>query len=93
MKETKIDENISIITLKSDADYMIEELGYKKAENNEDFIAYQNKDIAKLIEIYCNRKTISVYEVIDNETLLTGEITIPELKAINEKVKELGWYD
>ena len=77
----------------TNADKMFEELGYKKTEDNEDFIAYQNKDIAKLIEIYCNRKTISVYEVIDNETLLTGEITMQELKAINEKVKELGWYD
>lgn len=77
----------------TNADKMFEELGYKKAEDNEDFITYQNKDIAKLIEIYCNRKTISVYEVIDNETLLTGEITIPELKAINQKCKELRWLD
>lgn len=77
----------------TNADNMFEELGYKKAEDNEDYIAYQDKDIAKLIEIYCNRKTISVYEVIDNETLLTGEITMQELLAINEKVKELGWDD
>ena len=77
----------------TEADKMFEELGYEKAEDNEDFIAYQNREIAKLIEIYCNRKTISVYEVIDNETLLTGEITMPELKAINKKCEELGWLN
>ena len=67
----------------TNADKMFEELGYEKSicedGNSEEFI---NKN--RNIDFYYECKEVGIKQY---------SITIPELKAINEKVKELGWYD
>ena len=69
-----------------------------------DYIKIQDKDICKyvydkgglLLTIRFNLKyktiTISMYDR-DEQRKYSPEITIQELQAINEKVKELGWLD
>ena len=66
------------------ADEMFEELGYKKEEANfgcdeTEYIRYDDG------ETYIEFMMASEYITIDNI------ISIRELKAINTKVKELGW--
>ena len=82
---------------KSTADEMFEELGYKKITEHEftepeygettELILYRL--IVKRLDIeFWNDKSISKtcnYDV--------GYITMQELKAINKKVKELGWVN
>lgn len=75
------------------ADKMFEELGYKLINHDRTCIEYENKDIEQGIDFYLKNKLISKFELVDGETLLIGDITIPELKAINEKCEELGWLD
>ena len=69
----------------SKADEMFEKLSYKKIENNEKWIKYKStKDYA---EIW--------FDITDREVSATNDdsegifITMQELQAINEKVKEL----
>lgn len=72
----------------SKADKMFEKLGYKKVEIDV-FIQYNN--INNLISINFNvqDKTVSKTEGYCYSAL----ITMQELQAINEKVKELGWSE
>lgn len=71
------------------ADKMFEELGYEKKLKNEAGIkltmaVYENKD----------KKRIEFWSPL-NISIRSGyaKLSVQELKAINEKVKELGWYD
>ena len=81
---------------KSKADEMFEELGYKKVTEHPEFsmlkkgmtvITFHKKD--KLIAI----NTDTGEEIFGNTIYGFTEISMQELQAINEKVKELGWYE
>jgi hypothetical protein len=81
MIENKIDDHISIINLKSDADYMFEELGYKKSicedGNSEEFINGKRN-----INFYYECKEVGIKQY---------SITMLELKAIYKKCEEMKW--
>ena len=75
------------------ADEMFEELGYERAfdVSEEDiYIIFVND--AKEISFCKTDKTVSCCNGHDYYERYE-RITIPELKAINEKVKELGWEE
>lgn len=82
----------------SKADEMFEELGYEKiTENYFNYMEYtkkENEDIQLVISFNGTSKTTmaSMYEK-GNPKSRGLAITIQELQAINEKVKELGWLD
>lgn len=68
------------------ADKMFEELGYTKHENNFGIYYHDKEDKYEEYISICFDK--------EDKTIHFGiYITMQELKAINEKVKELGWYD
>ena len=69
----------------TNADKMFEELGYSKMDKNT-FIEYYKATIHIIFAKF--DKEIAKYDLGGS-----SYIDIPELKAINEKVKELGWYD
>ncbi len=69
----------------SKADEMFEKMGYKKVEGLRD-IHYCAED--NLIIFYKDFKGIEKRRIE-----LVDFITIEELQAINEKVKELGWNE
>lgn len=84
----------------TNADTMFEELGYKKKGNNDHF--EYNKLDNKVNELYTisflqnsNEKTIScrLYTQGGKYGGFPLAIEPQELKAINEKCKELGWLD
>lgn len=65
--------------------------GYKIFEENDYFIEYQNKldNCSKFIRFDLIEKIFtSFYYVVPDKQ---SYITMPELKAINKKVEELGW--
>ena len=71
----------------TNADNIFYKLGYEKEEIKNGYdkvvvIYYDNPD-NKSIDFYLEENNIS----------LVGDFNMEELKAINEKVKELGWYD
>lgn len=73
----------------SKADKMFEELGYKKSYT-------QLKDI----KYYKNDDNVIYFREAKKAFIKSGEydgmcddITIQELQAINEKAKELSWYE
>ena len=76
----------------SEADKMFDELGYKKdcKVHNNDFV---EEIIYKTNEFKIKFNT--VYESVEFEEVecFYNSITMQELQAINEKVKELGWLD
>lgn len=71
----------------SKADKIFDELGYKRYDYLE-HIDYYNEQDEKIIS-FRNNKTVVAFNVYDG----FEEITIEELQAINEKVKELGWLN
>lgn len=77
----------------SKADEMFEELGYKKF-TSDDCILFM-KDLFQITFIIPNESFITEYKQGDYNfpKIRPFEIGIEELKAINEKVKELGWED
>ena len=74
----------------SKADKMFEELGYKKY-TSDDCIMYM-KDLFMITFIIPNKRFITEYKRGDYNfpEIRAFEISIQELQAINEKVKELG---
>lgn len=72
----------------SKADKLFEELGYIKVEDRESHIEYRKNVDGDLFEIdfWKEDNTVSKNYYRD-----MGYITMPELKAINLKCKELGW--
>ena len=84
----------------SKADEMFEELGYSNENQmSVDCIEYEKPDLNVQ-----NKEYFIVLNLIDNTVIKTlydwgndieypSEITMQELQAINEKVKELGWLD
>lgn len=77
----------------SKADEMFKELGYKKWEN-EDCIMYM-KDLFMITFILPNERFITEYKQGDYNfpKIRPFEVSMQELQAINEKVKELGWNE
>lgn len=67
----------------SKADEMFDEMGYEKIHNNRRRIVYK-KGYLSQIEFIMKYKWIDVGNM---------RISIEELQAINEKVKELGWLN
>lgn len=82
----------------SKADEMFEELGYEKKIEHEFKESDDDDDVIELIlyrdEVKCleiefwSDKTISKTSGYD-----VSYLSMQELKAINEKVKDLGWLD
>lgn len=72
----------------SKADKLFEKLGYIKVEDRESHIEYRKNVDGDLFEIdfWKEDNTVSKNYYRD-----IGYITMQELQAINEKVKELGW--
>lgn len=74
----------------SKADKMFEELGYEKYQKEN--IGYAKRDeneIMSAIIFDFNKKAV----VVHYDYTTTIGITMQELAAINEKVKELGWNE
>lgn len=80
-----------VIKVNKSAREMFEELGYEKKQKIEidrighKHICFRNK----------NNKFTTIHFDIDTKEFGKGwdYITIPELKAINQMCKELGWLD
>lgn len=70
----------------SKADEMFEKLKYYKKESK-NIISYENVDIEKFIYFNKNIRMINCENYYDG----SGDISMQELQAINEKVKELQW--
>jgi hypothetical protein len=91
--------NVKGVDEMTNADKMFEELGYEKEyEDNHAYkgelqLEFKNKEVDVAIYFYEDKglKKISGRGIIG--AVMPPAITIPELKAINEKVKELGWLD
>ena len=77
-------------TAEKTADEMFDELGYIKDINNDYEIEYRRSDI--YINFDKTKKEFSKGIEYDNYYGVK-QITMQELKAINKKVKELGWND
>lgn len=74
---------------------MFEKLGYKRFEN--DYWVYYFKEtntsyFASRVTFIKNEKTFGIEKFSANE-ILTKNITVKELQAINKQVEELGWLD
>lgn len=80
------------------ADEMFEKLGYEKIDKKGlkyiQYVRQINKNTKENITFHKTFKKVEVYfyDYEDYEEL-TKPIAMQELKAINEKVKELGWLD
>lgn len=73
----------------SKADKMFEKLGYELYLDDDDEICYKAK--SWYISFY---KKYKVFRCCEDDFYNTAcNITLEELKAINEKVKELGWNE
>ena len=84
------------IGMEETADEMFEKLGYKIMFDNTCKFRYVKHFTLKPARhiIFAIDKTISVCEENKNELAINRDyFTMQELKAINEKVKELGWLD
>ena len=74
---------------KSKADEMFKKLGYEIVINNGNYIKYLKDDE----NVYYFLKDVKEYYKSGEYDGLCGNITMQELQAINEKVKELEWLD
>lgn len=75
----------------SKADKMFEELGYRIDIGEEYGLIRYNKDENKFIRFMIENKEIEANKIEPNGDLWILDINMELLKAINEKVKELGW--
>ncbi len=76
----------------SKADKMFEELGYKKTEDSVFAVIYE-KD-GYIIQFKFIFQTVEKYYFnVNLYAYCSKKITMQELQAINEKVKELGWNE
>ena len=70
------------------ADYLFEKLEYEKDTTYLAHLDYRKSKIEKIIQ-FRDDKTIGIFNYEDK----FEPITMQELQAINEKVKELGWNE
>lgn len=69
---------------------IFKKLGYRDYFNNGLRITYSNFDKeCKMIEFDLKKKQLMLAD--DSEEVF--ELSLEELQAINQQVKELGWYD
>ena len=73
----------------SKADEMFEELGYIKTDETEIYIKYESKIDEAVIWFDKRDNTVSCANIKN----MAIDISMKELQAINEKVKELGWNE
>ena len=73
----------------SKADDMFKELGYEILFEDNHYIQYEFEGIYMDNEIKIDKKGKTILKEYSSGD--SQEITMQELKAINEKVKELGW--
>lgn len=73
----------------SEADRMLEELGYKKIEMNVIGLIdeYAKENLEERISFWKSKEVAKTFKYINN----SSQITMKELQAINMKCKELGW--
>ena len=81
----------------SKADEMFKELGYKVFVNNGfnlfEYVKHYELRPEKHIKFEMDR-TITIAKKYENELAVNSDyITMQELKAINQKCKEMGWLD
>ena len=69
---------------------MFEKLGYKQSKPENVPVLFYVREVNSCEEIIFDLKYKKIYKEIDGE--LT-EITLDELKAINQQIEELGWYE
>ena len=69
----------------------MENYGYKKVEDGTTIFYYQLNGAGEKYGIEFWKIDKEVYPVCKSKENEAISFTIPELKAINEKVKELGW--
>ena len=80
------------------ADKMLAELGYIKIANDSKTMIYQKQfdnepyNLVKNITFYTRDNDISVETYLEDELEMTL-LSVAELQAINEKMKEMGWID
>lgn len=67
----------------SKADDMFEKLGYRIEYEDEITFTFSNREYARYITFIKETKTL----------MLSSNITMQELQAINKKCEELGWYN
>lgn len=72
----------------SEADEMFEKLGYIKES---DYYYHSKEEAIKHKHIRFMRQTKEF--IVESKLRFSYEVTLQELQAINEKVKELGWYE
>ena len=80
----------------SKADELFKELGYKKIEENDKYVLYlSEKSLWRQRKIrFWKDEKIIFNDLLENDKVVSSvKIGIEELKAINEKVKELGWNE
>ena len=80
----------------SEADKLFKELGYKKIDDNSCIARYRKEFKLKHARgiIFAIDKTVCVGEENARELIINRDyFDMQELKAINEKCKELGWLD
>lgn len=68
----------------TNAEKMFEAIFYNQETSNVDYIGYKNTITNEIVAFWKKKRTVSIGK---------SEINMKLLKAINEKVKELGWYD
>ena len=77
----------------SKADEMFEKLGYTKQEDEFSIFYYQNNIVKQKYGFDFYKDDKEIYPVCYARNEEPIYITIQELQAINEKVKELGWNE
>lgn len=77
-----------------EAKKMFSRLGYTKTTHNDNpYVVTFKKPVPGdniFIQFSIERKQVSKFYMINNST---SSITVDELKAINQQLKELGWLD
>lgn len=74
----------------SKADEMFEKLGYKKIQDDKYWVDYKKRN--ENISFNLTNKFIEATRLYGEE-YIDKRIRVPELQAINEKCKELGWIE
>ncbi len=76
----------------SEADKMFEELGYIEHFNYTENEGYVDTEIYRTDISHCMGKSI-IFQYVDKRILMPQVINMQELKAINQKCKEMKWLD
>lgn len=82
-----------VILMHKSAKEMFEELGYRETENDIYFLKYYKPCKLQRDKEIKFHKLDKTFTVKDDDLIRHRWINVPELKAINQQVKELGWLD